>query len=69
MKTKKASTVKPRLQIYVRPTVLEDVQKLSQLSGLSMSAIAWLSFSEGYPKVRDNLVKGKKPNVQPTHGN
>ena len=60
------------IQIYVRASVHEDVKKLAERTGLSVSAIAWMAFSEGYPAVRDSLLKlkaGKKPNVQPTFGN
>ena len=60
------------IQIYVRPVVHEDIKELASRTGLSISAIAWMAFSEGFPKVRESLLKlkaGKKPNVQPTAGN
>ena len=60
------------VQVYVRPVVHQDLKELSDRTGLSISAIAWMAFSEGYPKVRESLTKlkaGKKPNVQPSAGN
>ena len=60
------------IQIYVNSGVHQDVKELSTRTGLSISSIAWMAFSEGYPKVRETLLKlkaGKKPNVQPTAGN
>ena len=60
------------VQVYVRSVVHDDLKTLSERTGLSISAIAWMAFSEGYPKVRESLSKlkaGKKPNVQPTSGN
>ena len=60
------------IQIYVRPVVHQDVKWLAERTGLSVSAIAWMAFAEGFPQVRDSLLKlkaGKKPNVQPTSGN
>lgn len=71
MKQKKLLSNKS-VQIYVREAVHEDVKVLSERTGLSVSAIAWMAFSEGYPKVRESLVKlkaGKKPSIQPTFGN
>lgn len=60
------------IQIYVRSVVHDDVKVLAERTGLSISAIAWMAFSEGYPKVRESLMKlkaGKKPNVSVTFGN
>ena len=60
------------VQVYVRPVVHQDLKELSDRTGLSISAIAWMAFSEGYPKVRESLTKlkaGKKSNVSITAGN
>ena len=60
------------IQIYVRAGVYDDVKVLADRTGLSVSALAWMAFSEGYPSVRDSLMKlkaGKKPNVSITSGN
>ena len=60
------------IQIYVRSVVHQDVKELADRTGLSISSIAWMAFSEGYPKVKESLLKlkaGKKPNVHPTAGN
>ena len=35
------------VQVYVRPVVHEDLKVLSERTGLSISAIAWMAFSEG----------------------
>ena len=70
--TKSKSLSNKSVQVYVRPIVHEDLKVLSERTGLSISAIAWMAFSEGYPKVRESLTKlkaGKKPNVQPSAGN
>ena len=70
--TKSKSLANKSVQVYVRAAVHADLKELSERTGLSISSIAWMAFSEGYPKVRESLLKlkaGKKPNVSITAGN
>ena len=46
-----------QINVYVRAADYERIQKLSKLTGMSMSRIAWLALTEGYPKVQSSLLK------------
>jgi len=45
------------IKIYVRAKTHRELQELSKKTGISMSKLAWIALSNGYPKMRATVLK------------